>query len=79
MNFAVFKDLLKENEREELKYIIFRLDKIVLLPLYVKRVTSSTYFYWCRDLLPQLFETVYNNPVIDIKYSSHRRRDFSFY
>lgn len=62
MNFATLKDVFKEIDREEVKYILFRLDKVVLLPLYVRKVTSSTYFYWCRDLLPSFFQTVYNSP-----------------
>lgn len=59
IDFALHKEVLKDLEREEFKYIIFKLDKIVLLPFYVRHVTASTYFYWCRDLLPLFFQTIY--------------------
>jgi WASH complex subunit 7 len=57
------KDIFSSAEKEDLKFNLFRLDKITLLPLYIKKVTASTYFYWCRDLLPLFFQTIYRNPV----------------
>lgn len=59
MDFILVKDTFKDTEKEEFKYIYYRLDKIILLPHYLRKVTASTYFYWCRDLLPLFFQTIY--------------------
>ncbi|CAD8128339.1 unnamed protein product [Paramecium sonneborni] len=62
MDFMVAKDIFTNQEKEDFRNILWRLDKLILLPYYVKKVTASTYFYWCRELLPSFFQYIYQNP-----------------
>ena len=62
IDFLVVKDIFTANEKEDFRSILFKLDKLILLPFYVKKVTASTYFYWCRDLLPLFFKSIYSCP-----------------
>lgn len=57
------KDVMSVQDRDEYKQILQRLDFVVKLPLYIRKVTATTYFYWCKDLLPLFFQNVYKNPV----------------
>lgn len=63
MDFILVKDIFTVPEKEEFRQILFKLDKLILLPFYVKKVTASTYFYWCRDFIPIFFKNTYNNPL----------------
>ena len=49
------KGVIKEQEMEDIYYDIFRLDLIANHRYYFNKVCDTTFLYWIKDLVPNLF------------------------
>lgn len=61
-NFALTKGVLKENETEDLRYLLWKYEVIANYKSYIKEATDCIFLYWSKDLIPIFFNYITSNP-----------------
>lgn len=61
-NYALTKGILKENETEDLRYLLWKYEVIANYRTYINEATDCIFLYWSKDLIPIFFQFMTQNP-----------------
>lgn len=58
----LLKDVLKDSELNDLKYLIWKYDVIANYKLLIKQATNCDFLYWSPEIISASFKYFYENP-----------------